>query len=82
VIDSAVTSEFLCVTIQGDRVFSSPVSPDSVVGVRILSVEVEDEQEVTTFEDNNSVGFILESKCRREMNKGGGGEKSSESRCE
>jgi len=63
-INAAVPAELLRVRVQDDLVFSGDINTDSVVCVGIGCVEVEDEQQSGTLEDDHLVILAFEADIR------------------
>lgn len=56
-VDSIVSTKVLVIGRQDDLVFSSPISSDSVIGEGFGRVEVEHEEQVSSFEYANFVAL-------------------------
>jgi len=52
VIESLETTESFLISLEKDIVAGSPVGTNQVVLVRVVEMEVEDENELTSFKDN------------------------------
>lgn len=56
-VDAVVAAKLLVVGREHDLVLSAPVGPDAVVGEGLGRMEVEDEEEVPSLEDDDLVGL-------------------------
>ena len=66
-IDSTMSSEILVVRREYDVIVSRPVRTDSIVRVRVGGVEIEDEEEVSSFEDDDFIRFVFQRNVRLRM---------------
>lgn len=56
-VEPLVSAKLLVVRRENNRVLAGPVGADAVVRERLGGVEVEDEEEVSTLEDNDLIGL-------------------------
>ena len=66
-VQPGVSSKLFLITVENDPVLSRFLHADTVVGVRIGRVQVEDEQQACALKDDDAVGLVLESKQRGEV---------------
>jgi len=56
-----VTTELVIICIKKYKMGRLPVSSNQVVGVRVVTVEVENKDELSSFVNDNLVFFVLQS---------------------
>jgi hypothetical protein len=56
-----VTTELIIICFKKNEMGRPPVSSNQVVGVRVVTVEVENEDELSSFVNDNLVFFVLQS---------------------